>query len=41
MNILTAVSESLNFADDSAAAAGGVALGGLYRSASFIKIRIS
>ena len=39
--ILTAVSESLNFADDSVAATGGVALGGLYRSGSFIKIRIS
>lgn len=39
--VLTAVSESLNFADDAAAATGGVALGGLYRSGSFIKIRIS
>ena len=39
--ILTAVSESLNFADDTAAASGGVALGGLYRSESFVKIRIS
>ena len=39
--ILTAVSESLNFADDTAAASGGVALGGLYRSGSFVKIRIS
>ncbi len=39
--VLTAVSESLNFADDAAAATGGVALGGLYRSGSFVKIRIS
>jgi len=39
--ILTTVSQSLNFVDDSAAAAGGVPLGGLYRSASFVKIRIS
>ena len=39
--ILTVVSQSLNFVDDSAASTGGVALGGLYRSGSFIKIRIS
>ena len=39
--ILTEVSESLNFANDSAAQAGGVPLGGLYRNGSDIKIRIS
>ena len=39
--VLTEVSESLNFADDSAAQAGGVPLGGLYRNGSDIKIRIS
>jgi len=38
--ILTQVSESLNFIDDAAAAAGGVPLGGLYRNGSFIQIRI-
>ena len=39
--VLTEVSESLNFANDSAAQAGGVPLGGLYRNGSDIKIRIS
>lgn len=39
--VLTEVSESLNFADDSAAQAGGVPLGGLYRNGSDIKIRIT
>tara|TARA_Y100000004_G_scaffold93646_1_gene104869 strand:- start:49 stop:804 length:756 start_codon:yes stop_codon:yes gene_type:complete len=39
--ILTEVSESLNYANDSAAQAGGVPLGGLYRNGSDIKIRIS
>ena len=39
--VLTQVSQSLNFADDAAAAAGGVPLGGLYRSGNFILIRIS
>ena len=39
--VLTEVSESLNFSDDSAAQAGGVPLGGLYRNGSDIKIRIS
>jgi hypothetical protein len=34
------VSASLNFANDTAAAAGGVPLGGLYRSGSFIQIRL-
>jgi hypothetical protein len=38
--ILTKVSESLNFVDDAAAAAGGVPLGGLYRNNSFVMIRI-
>lgn len=39
--ILTEVSASLNYADDTAAAAGGVPLGGLYRNGNFIQIRIS
>jgi hypothetical protein len=39
--VLTQVSESLNFADDASAAAGGVPLGGLYRNGNFILIRIS
>jgi len=39
--ILTTVSQSLNFANDAAAAAGGVPLGGLYRSGNFILIRLS
>jgi hypothetical protein len=39
--ILTAVSQSLNFANDAAAATGGVPLGGLYRSGNFILIRLS
>ena len=39
--VLTEVSKSLNFADDTAAQAGGVPLGGLYRNGSDIKIRIS
>ena len=39
--VLTQVSQSLNFADDTSAAAGGVPLGGLYRSGSFILIRLS
>lgn len=38
--VLTQVSQSLNFADDAAAAAGGVPLGGLYRNGNFIAIRI-
>lgn len=29
-----------NFADDAAAALGGVPIGGLYRTGSFIKIRV-
>ena len=39
--VLTQVSQSLNFVDDTAAAAGGVPLGGLYRNGNFIAIRIS
>ncbi len=38
--VLSQVSQSLNFADDAAAAAGGVPLGGLYRNGNFILIRI-
>jgi hypothetical protein len=38
--ILTQVSQSLNYADDTEAAAGGVPLGGLYRNGNFIAIRI-
>ena len=38
--ILTQVSESLNFTNDTAAAAGGVPLGGLYRNGNSIQIRI-
>lgn len=39
--ILTSVSASLNFADDTAAAAGGVPLGGLYRNGNFVMIRLT
>jgi hypothetical protein len=39
--ILTSVSMSLNFVDDTAAAAGGVPLGGLYRNGNFILIRLT
>ena len=39
--VLPQVSSSLNFTDDTAAAAGGVPLGGMYRSGSLILIRIS
>jgi hypothetical protein len=39
--VLTQISQSLNFANDAAAAAGGVPLGGLYRSGNFILIRLS
>jgi hypothetical protein len=38
--ILQQVSQSLNFVDDTAATAGGVPLGGLYRNGNFIVIRI-
>jgi len=40
-HILTTVSQSLNYVDDVAAAAGGVPLGGLYRNGNFILIRLS
>lgn len=39
--ILPTVSQSLNFADDTAAAAGGVPLGGVYRNGSFLQIRLT
>ena len=39
--VLTQVSQSLNFADDTAAATGGVPLGGLYRNGNFIMIRLT
>lgn len=39
--ILSQVSQSLNFANDNAAALNGVPLGGLYRNGNFIQIRIS
>jgi len=39
--ILTKVSESLNFADDTEAAANGVPVGGLYRNGNFVLIRIT
>ena len=38
--VLPQISASLNFANDTAAASGGVPLGGLYRSGSFIQIRL-
>jgi hypothetical protein len=38
--VLNQVSQSLDFANDAAAASGGVPLGGLYRSGSFIVIRL-
>jgi len=38
--ILTEVSESLDFANDTLAAAGGVPLGGLYRNGNVIQIRL-
>lgn len=39
--VLSSVSSSLDFANDSAAAAGGVPLGGLYRNGNFVMIRMS
>lgn len=39
--ILSQVSESLNFQDDTEAATGGVPLGGLYRNGNFIAIRLT
>jgi hypothetical protein len=38
--ILSQVSSSLNFANDGAASAGGVPLGGLYRNGNVIQIRL-
>ena len=38
--ILSEVSSSLNFVDDTAAASGGVPLGGLYRNGNVIQIRL-
>jgi len=38
--IFSQVSSSLDFIDDTAAAAGGVPLGGIYRSGSLIRIRL-
>ena len=38
--ILTAVSQSFNYANDTAAAAGGIPLGGLYRTGNAIQIRL-
>jgi hypothetical protein len=38
--VLPQVSNLLNFTDDDAAAAGGVPLGGLYRSGNFLLIRV-
>ena len=39
--ILSNVSASLNFTDDTTAAAGGVPLGGLYRNGNFVMIRLT
>lgn len=39
--VLHSVSESLNFNDDTEAASAGVPLGGLYRSGSFVMIRLT
>ena len=39
--ILSQVSSSLNFVDDTAAATGGIPLGGLYRNGNFIVIRLT
>jgi hypothetical protein len=41
MVILSQVSESLNFADDSAADEGGVPLGGLYHNDGSVRIRLT
>jgi hypothetical protein len=38
---LASVSSSLNFADDTAAGAGGVPFGGLYRNGNFVMIRLT
>jgi hypothetical protein len=37
----TSISGLSNYADDAAAAAGGVAIGGAYRTGSAIKVRIA
>ena len=39
--VLSHVSQSLGFANDNAAALGGVPLGGLYRNGNFVHIRIT
>jgi len=39
--VLSKVSSSFNFVNDSAAAAGGIPLGGLYRSGSYVLIRLA
>lgn len=39
--VLNEVRSDLDYADDTAAAAGGVPLGGLYRNGNFIQIRIT
>jgi len=39
--ILTAVSQSYNFTDDTQAAANGIQLGGLYRNGNFVMIRMT
>jgi hypothetical protein len=39
--VLPEISQSGNFADDTAAASGGIALGGLYRNGNLIAIRLS
>ncbi len=39
--VLPIISQSGNFADDTAAASGGIALGGLYRNGNLIVIRLS
>ena len=40
-HVFPVISASLDFADDTAAAAGGVPLGGLYRTGNVIQIRIN
>jgi hypothetical protein len=41
LSLLLNVSGSLDFTNDTAAEAGGVPLGGLYRNGNFVMIRIS
>jgi hypothetical protein len=38
--VLASVSSSFNFADDTAAQAGGIPLGGLYHTSGSVKIRL-